>query len=165
MCQHPTHPPFSSTQTFADWHWSQSASCRCTLRSYLSNWNLCYCWAPIVTGLHSFIWCAHSLAPLTPPRSIHSFWHFLQAMAFSDGFWVSSTLTFRFAKFQPQTVVHVSRGIPHAACPTTCLTNLPLALDIAKTWHLLSSSTSGFGGSLDQVELCHELVVMLLSLA
>ena len=38
-------------------------------------------------------YCAPIPAPLTPSRSIHSFWHFLQAMAFSDRFWVSSTLT------------------------------------------------------------------------
>ena len=42
---------------------------------------------------------------------------------------MSSTLTFRFAKFHPQTMAQLSSGMPYAACPTKCFVHFALELD------------------------------------
>ena len=80
---------------------------------------------------YSLISCAHSLAPLTQPRSLCIIWRFLHSVACLLGCCVSSTLTFRRAKFHPHNVAHESKGIPQAAWPTRWFTWFPLDVETA----------------------------------
>ena len=57
---------------------------------------------------------------------------------------MSSTLTFHFAKFHPQTMAQLSSGMPYAACPTKCFVHFALELDRAYTFSLSASFTMGF---------------------
>ena len=50
---------------------------------------------------------------------------------------------FFLAKFHPQAVVQLSSGMPHAACPTKCLVDVPLDFETAYTGSFSSSWTRG----------------------